>query len=184
MLDLAEERFRTAGVREDRYAFTRADVTRAGLSPASFGGVVALGFLEYQDDELLALGQLNELLAPGGILVVSGPTERRIANYLGLAGPVREWLLRLGVAEARVGPVRIGLHRYGVGRFRALLEASGFELIECRGHGFVEFEGIGRRLSYGGELALHRIFSSLARVLPIHRFGNDMVAVARKRRTL
>jgi hypothetical protein len=48
MLDLAAERFKAAGVNENRYALLRADVTHSALRPASFGAVVALGFLEYQ----------------------------------------------------------------------------------------------------------------------------------------
>jgi 2-polyprenyl-3-methyl-5-hydroxy-6-metoxy-1,4-benzoquinol methylase len=180
MLDLAAARFRDAGIASDHYGFEHAPLGSAKLEAASFAGAVALGFLEYQSDELSALARLAELLEPGGTLVVSGPTSIRIANYFGLARLARAGLARAGVNLASVPPTGVGLHRYGPARFRALLEASGFEMLASIGHGFVEFEGL-RWLSYRAELALHRALSRVAEVLPIRRFGNDTIAVARKK---
>ncbi len=181
MVDLSRERFRAAGIASDRYAFVRADMSSAGLPPASFAGIVALGFLEYQEDELAALGRFKEVLEPEGVLVVSGPTEKKLANYLGMAGYVRDLLVRFGRKKPSAGATRVGLHWYSIDRFRRLLEASGLSVIWARGHGFVEFEGVAQRLSYDGEVALHRTLSLLAKVLPIHRWGNDLIVVARKR---
>jgi SAM-dependent methyltransferase len=163
MLDLSRARFRAAGIASDRYAFVRTDVS------------------EYQEDELAALRRFNELLEPEGVLVVSGPTEKKLANYLGMAGYVRDRLVRFGRKKPSTGAARVGLHWYSIDRFRRLLEASGLSVIWARGHGFVEFEGVAQRLSYDGEVALHRTLSSLAKVLPIHRWGNDLIVVARKK---
>ena len=179
MVDLAEQRFREAGVPRERYTFSRADVSRTGLAPGSFGAAVALGFLEYQADERAALQHFHELLEPGGVLVISGPTRIRLANYFGAAPRLRSELERLRMLEPLDGP-RVGLHRYSPARLRSLLEAAGFETVSVQGHGFARFEGPLRRLPYRGELALHRSLSWLAERVPIDRWGNDLVAVARK----
>jgi SAM-dependent methyltransferase len=180
ILDLAAQRMRSAGVAGDRYALVRGDVSQINLPSSSFGAIVALGFLEYQEDELAALRRFHELLEPSGVLVVSGPTSVKLANYFGLAPPIRERLQSLGILQPTAGPRRIGLHRYSPSRFRSLLQSAGFAMVEYHGHGFVEFEGIAKRLGYNGELALHRAFTLLAKYLPIGRYGNDLITVARK----
>jgi 2-polyprenyl-3-methyl-5-hydroxy-6-metoxy-1,4-benzoquinol methylase len=180
MLDLARRRFESAGVATNRYALTLGDLEIAELEPASFGGIVALGFLEYQADEVAMLKRLNHLLAPGGTLIVSGPTKVRLANYLGLSTRIRNALLELGLTRPRATPYRVGLHRYSPKRYRDLLESAGLEFVKAVGHGFVEFEGPLRRLSYAGELALHRTLSIASSWIPISRWGNDMIAVGRK----
>ncbi len=179
MLELARSRFRDATVDERHYALTLGEVETAELAPASFDGITALGFIEYQVDEAELLRRFHELLAPGGILVLSGPTRVRLANYWGLATKARAKLIELGLR--RPAPSRgVGLHRYSPERFRSLLEAAGFEFLKAQGHGFVEFEGPLRRLPYNGERALHQALSAASRWIPINRWGNDMIAVGRK----
>ena len=75
---------------------------------------------------------------------------------------------------------QISAHAYSYGRFRRLLREAGFQIESCRGHGYVNFEIIGRRIGRRGELFLHRFFSAVARVLPIGRWANDLIVVARK----
>jgi 2-polyprenyl-3-methyl-5-hydroxy-6-metoxy-1,4-benzoquinol methylase len=182
MLELCQKRFDSAGITRDRYVFVRTDVGHANFEPGSFGGIVALGFLEYQDDELAVLHHINRFLEPEGTLVISGPTEIKLANYLGIPAYVRGRLARLGLSKPIVAPTWPGLlHRYSFGRFRGLLEAAGFEVLEYYGHGFIGFEGVGRRLSDRGQFLLHRTFTSLAKFLPIQRWGNDLIVVARKK---
>jgi SAM-dependent methyltransferase len=180
MLDLAAQRFAAAGIARDRYTLARAEVSQAELPSGSFGAIVALGFLEYQEDELAALRRFHELLEPDGVLVASGPAAIKLANYFGLAPRIRERLQGLGVLKPSAPLRGLGLHRYTPSRFRELLDGSGFSMLEHHGHGFVEFEGISKRLSYDNEVALHRTLSLLARFLPIDRYGNDLIAVARK----
>ncbi len=180
MLELTRNRIRSAGVGADRFALSGGDLESLDLAAGSFDGAVALGFLEYQADEAGMLARLRELLAPGGVLVVSGPTRVRLANYLGLATALRAKLIDLGLRQPAPAPYRVGLHRYGPRRFRELLEGAGFEFVKTIGHGFVEFEGPLRRLPYAGERALHQALSAASRFIPIHRWGNDMIAVGRK----
>lgn len=180
MIELARRRFQQAGMPETGHALTCSDLDSAAVPLGSFDGIVALGFLEYQSDEKAALRRLSQLLSPGGVLVVSGPTRIRLANYLGMSTNLREKLIALGVRQQGVAPYRVGLHRYSPERFRELLEGSGFEFVSAQGHGFVEFEGPLRRLPYSGEVVLHEVLSRASRWLPISRWGNDMIAVGRK----
>ncbi len=182
MIELARRRFHQSGVPEARHELTCSDLESANIPPGSFDGIVALGFLEYQADETAALKHLLQLLAPGGVLVVSGPTRIRLANYLGFSTALRDKLIDFGLRKSRPAPYRIGLHRYSPERFRQLLEGSGFRFLKAQGHGFVEFEGPLRRLPYSGEVVLHQGLSAVARWLPIDRWGNDMIAMGRKPR--
>lgn len=180
MLELARRRFRDAHVDEARYAFTLGEVETTQLAPASFDGIAALGFIEYQVDEAALLRRFHELLAPGGIVILSGPTRLRLANYWGLATKARAKLVELGVRSPGPPARGVGLHRYSPERFQSLLEAAGFEFVKAQGHGFVEFEGPLRRLPYAGEQALHQALSAASRWIPISRWGNDMMAIGRK----
>jgi 2-polyprenyl-3-methyl-5-hydroxy-6-metoxy-1,4-benzoquinol methylase len=181
MLELCQKRFDAAGITRDRYLFSRVDASRASLEPGAFGGIVALGFLEYQEDELAVLHQFNRFLKQEGILVVSGPAEIKLANYLGIPAYIRNWLARFGLSEPSVPQGWPGLlNWYSFRKFRNLLKSAGFEILEYYGHGFVEFQGLRKRLSYQRQLVLHATLTSLARFLPIQQWGNDLIVVARK----
>ncbi len=180
MLELARRRFREAGLVDERAAFTCGDLLSLAFARESFDAVVALGFLEYQVDEAPLLTRFFELLKPGGTLVVSGPTAIRLANYLGLSTRLRAELERRGLLARVQRGYGLGLHRYDPERFRALLTRAGLELVRCHGHGFVEFEGPLRRLPYAAERAMHRLFTRLSALAPLGRYGNDMLALARK----
>jgi 2-polyprenyl-3-methyl-5-hydroxy-6-metoxy-1,4-benzoquinol methylase len=182
MLELSRRRFREAGIADERREFSCGELLSVELPRGSFDAIVALGFLEYQVDEAPLLARFRELLRPGGTLVVSGPTEIRIANYLGLSTRLRAELEQRGLVERVQRGYGLGLHRYDPERFHALLGAAGLELVRCHGHGFVEFEGPLRRLPYAGERALHRLFTRLSGVLPLGRYGNDLLALGRKPR--
>lgn len=88
------------------------DVARtplASLPDATFDLITALDVLEHVEDLPGVLGQLVRLLAPGGWLVVSGPTENvcyRIGRWL--AGPEYSGSYhRRGIAEIRHGLERL-----------------------------------------------------------------------------
>lgn len=213
MLDCCAENFAEHGIPPERYELSRTDVVRGGFEPETFDGIAALGFLQYQRDELEALRQLWRVLRPGGVLVVTGPTQRRLSELFGAARyyyVARASVARLvrrarGPAAPRPAPPasaqasgsastngtaapsaqhhlleRISVHAYSPARFRALLEQAGFRYERHVGHGFVNFAIVGRRLGYRGELLLHRSLSAAARVLPIGRWANDLIVVARK----
>ena len=205
MLDHARKNFERAGFPRERYELTCAGMFGADLETESYDAIAGLGFLQYQDDEAAALAELHRVLKPGGVLVITGPTQRKLANWLGMSRyyyALRRRLKRerkpapaaqaaqaakatqatqaaAGGSEAVLH--QISTHAYSFGRFRKLLEQAGFEVTSCKGHGYVNFEIIGRRIGQGGELFLHRFFSAIAKVLPIGRWANDLIVVAKKR---
>lgn len=197
MLEQARKNFEQGGFDSSRYELSCSDLFGAKLEAESFDAVAALGFLQYQTDEEDALRELNRVLKPGGTLVITGPMEKRLANWLGYSRyyyGLRRRLKRLlkpapkpapkpaGAAPASSEAVlyQISAHAYSYERFRRLLGEAGFQIEHCKGHGFVNFEIIGKRLGYRGELFLHRFFSAVAKVLPIGRWANDLIVVARK----
>lgn len=171
---------RAGGFEAGSYDLTHGDVFEAGFRDGEFDAVSALGFLQYQDDEVAALRELHRILAPGGVLFVSGPTGIRISNWFGLAPLYRR--LRWGsvLPEGHRVLDTISDHYYTPGRMRILLERAGFEVLERRGHGYCNFAFVGGRLGLKGELALHRGLTRVSRVLPISRFANDVMAFARR----
>jgi ubiquinone/menaquinone biosynthesis C-methylase UbiE len=180
MLEICRRRFSQAQISVDRYDFTHGSVANIQFEPESFEGIIALGFLEYQDDETGILQRFWQLLKPGGALVVSGATARTIANYWSLPDELEKQLGKLGLVKPRPDTERLWVHRYNCRRFRALLATTGFEMLGCQGHGFAQVRGIAPRIGYRGELWLHHALSSIARILPIGRFGNDTICYARK----
>jgi SAM-dependent methyltransferase len=189
MLEHCRRRFAKAGIGADRYRFTRTELMDDPFEPGSFDGIVALGFIQYLPDEGAALRVLHGALKPGGVLVVTGPTLNKISNYLGLLrrlkrlkSGVKRMLGRKSSDDGNPHRVvrEISRHTYTPERFRALLEEAGFEMLRWEGHGFAGFPVLRRYLKFQGELFLHRSLSRLARVLPIGRWGNDLVVLARK----
>ena len=199
MLGYAEKNLSDANVPAERYKLFRGDPISAGLDKGSYDGICALGFLQYQEDEVAVLQMLHELLRPGGVLVVTGPTKTRLAEYFGMSKfyykarrklarkkntrpPTEEEIKAAREANASRGLLnKISAHRYTFGRFRELLEKAGFDVVDEKGHGFVNFAVIGPHLGFKGELFLHRFFSGASKVLPISRFANDLIVVAKRR---
>ncbi len=180
MIALSKELFSGEEVPQDSFDFIEAELEAASLPSCAFGAIVALGFLQYQDAEEPVLLRLRDLLEPGGLLVVSGPTEVKVANYFGLPLYARRALTALGVLAPKIYPGRVGRHKYSVSRFRHLLGDAGFDVLEWTGHGFAEFDYVGRLMPFPVELAVHRALMQVARVTPLGRWGNDLVFVARR----
>lgn len=181
MIDRAERRLAESGAPPDSYLFTRADVLEASLPAASFDGVVALGFIQYQTDERRSLELVRDVLRPGGVLVVSGPIKRQLANYFGGVAAAGAILRRLGVLKRPRPASATVQNRYSVGRFATLLRDAGFEVISHKGHGFGDFLLLGRAIGFKGEVRLHRLLTRASGRLPLGRFANDLIMVARKR---
>jgi len=199
MLELARKNLTENQIAADRFALSCGDVASATPPASSFDGVAALGFLQYQPDERVALREFHRVLKPGGVIVITGPTRIKLSNYLGLSRTyyaLRSKLRRKPAARPAVAreaaPAgaqasstravlrQISPHAYSYGRFQELLDSTGFRVLLRKGHGFVNFEIIGKRLGFRGEMCLHRLFSKLAKVLPIGRFANDIIVVAEK----
>ena len=180
MIAACRKNLEAKGFEPSSYALTHGDVFKAGFEDGQFDCVSALGFLQYQDDEVASLRELYRVLKPGGVLFVSGPTKIRVSNWFGLAPMYRK--LRWGsvLPEGHRVLDTISDHYYTPGRMKSLLSEAGFEVLERRGHGFVNFAFIGGALGLKGELGLHRGLTKISKVLPISRFANDVMAFARK----
>ncbi len=184
MLELCSADVARRGL-EDKVELACGNVLEMGLEPGSFGAIYALGFLQYQEDEIASLRELLALLAPGGRLIVSGPNKRRLGNLFGLWDHVTG--LRRRMARKRgAGPdeldrlLAISTHNYSPGRLRRLVTEAGFEHRATKPHGYVNYALIGPMLGTGGELALHRFFTGASRVLPLGYFANDVVVLAKR----
>ena len=185
MIDRCRETIAEAGLAPDAIDLRCGDVFDTGSVEATFDVVFALGFLQYQEDELDALSRLRALLRPGGHLIVSGPIGRRLGNVFGIWDHVRRLRRRLSApADGSTNEIErllaVSRHTYSLGRLRRLLTDAGFETRALRPHGFVNYALIGPALGTRGELRLHRLFTRLSRWLPIGRFANDVVALARR----
>jgi SAM-dependent methyltransferase len=180
MIAHCRENFAQRGLPAESYELTHGDVLNAGFEDESFDAVSALGFIQYQDDEVASLRELRRILKPGGLLFVSGPVKTRISNWFGFAGFYKR--VRWGATLPKGHEVlsTISDHYYTPGRMKYLLREAGFDVLECRGHGYVNFAFIGGRLGFKGELGLHRTLTGAAKILPLSRFANDMMAFARR----
>ena len=181
MIEACRSNLEAKGFDPSLYDLTHGDVFKAGFADGEFDCVSALGFLQYQDDELASLQELARILKPGGVLFVSGPTKTRISNWFGLAPWYRKMRWGSVLPEGHQVLNTISDHYYTPGRMRKLLDAAGFDVLEGRGHGYCNFAFIGGRLGLKGELALHRGLTKVSKVVPISRFANDVMAFARKR---
>lgn len=186
MMERCRENLERAGATPEAYTLHCGEIATLGLEEGSFEVVFALGFLQYQVDEVRALRELRRLLVPGGRLIVSGPIGRRLGNVFGLWDGVRR-LRRRWEGRARQSAagqrelaelLAISPHTYSQGRMRRLLGEAGFEVVSHHPHGFVNYALIGPWLGTRGELAAHRLFTRLARWTPVGRFANDLVTRA------
>ncbi len=198
MLAHAKENFESKGFDASRFELTNDDIIEAGLPAESFEGIIALGFLQYQTDENKALVEFLRLLKPGGALVITGPTDRRIANWLGMAKYYHALRRKLSFKKAKGNFTKeeieaaraekasrallstISTHTYDLKRFDRLLTDAGFQVEHKRGHGYVNYAIIGGLIGYGGELFLHRFFTAVSKLLPIGRWANDVILVGTK----
>jgi 2-polyprenyl-3-methyl-5-hydroxy-6-metoxy-1,4-benzoquinol methylase len=177
MVDLCWASFAESGIDPSSYSFARGELLGDDLG-GPYDGILALGVLQYQDDEDALLRHFKSLLKPGGALVITGPIKARLTDVFGLSSAHRRW--REGRAQ-RVSADRqllfqISVNDYSKARLSHLLEDAGFEVLRCRGHGYTNLAVINRWRSL--DLAAHRLLSGLASVLPIDGWANDLVALA------
>ncbi len=206
MLELCERNFSQSSIPPSKYCFTLGNVTDIDFPESSFDGILALGFLEYQEDESKALDSFQKLLRPGGILVLSGPIKLTISNLFGLAKIYfrvkNRMKSRLANTRERTTTrptpaVELSINQYSLSRFKMLLESACFTLIGYKRHGYANFwlprpfnrlinliGGSPAEIDEGsisaGELVLHRALTKISTFLPIDRFANDIIVVARK----
>ncbi len=188
MIKLCQRLFFENDIDPARYAFTAGNIADLDLPEDSFDGILAIGFLEYQTDELGVLQSLRKLLRPGGVLIITGPINIRISGLFGLGkvyGAARRWVnnLRFRGENWRNPAAGISINAYSSSGFKKLLLRAGFVTIECKRHGFANFwplQSMTKSKRFKIELFLHNMLTRIAKVLPIDRFANEIIAVAQK----
>jgi len=188
MIKLCQRLFFENDIDPARYDFTAGRISDLDLPENSFDGILALGFLEYQTDELGVLQSLHKLLRPGGVLIITGPINIRISGLFGLGkvyGTAKRWInnLRYRGESWRNPAAGISINAYSSSGFKRLLQHAGFVAIECKRHGFANFwplQSMTKSKRFKMELFLHNKLTRIAEVLPIDRFANEIIAVAKK----
>jgi 2-polyprenyl-3-methyl-5-hydroxy-6-metoxy-1,4-benzoquinol methylase len=179
MVERSKENLARSGLKEAKCSFEYNDLMRCRFDERTFDAVLALGLIEYQDDELDTLREIKRVLRPGGVLIISGPQKYTIANGL-----------RIGIALSRIylalkrlvgikveEEVEISINEYTLARFSILLRKAGFKVVDSKRHGYANFMFLGRLLGFKGELFLFRVFGGLSKVLPIDRWANNIIVV-------
>lgn len=170
MMNLCQDTISKGNVAASSYRLINGDFMELDLGAESFDGVVALGFLEYQPDELSALKRFSQLLRPRGILILSGPIRFAAAKLFGL----------LDVIAAMRDVRHPSMHRYSLTRMRSLLSAAGFQLVGHARHGFAGFPHLERLAGFSAGALVHSSLSALSRSLPIKACSNNIVVAAIK----
>lgn len=190
MIKRCDRRFSLGNIDPSKYHFTVGDAVEADLPENSFDGIIALGLLEYQKDERKMLEGFHKLLRAGGILIVTGPINIKISNLFGLANTyfvtkdkIKSRLKKMIGRGALTPPnpaASLSVNKYSLSRIKNLLEPR-FTLIDFKRHGYANFIFLRSLRSRNKiEWILHPALSRMATWLPIDRFANDIVVVARK----
>lgn len=179
MIGLCEENFAGQGIPPNQYQFTHADLLHMDLKDGAYDAAIALGVLQYQVAQEPMLRLFHRLVKPGGLVIVSGPAAYQIPNFFRVPEAGGRMLRKLGILRSPQPQGRTR-YRYRVGRYRRVLHGFGFDDVEYMGHGFANWAVIGPWIGFSGELILHRTFTGLSKVLPITRWANDLVFVARR----
>ncbi len=121
LIDRARSAVESAGLK-GKIELVLGDVEELSrFQEGSFDAVVALGLIEYlQTDELL-LKQIHRILRPGGVCVI----QTRNAKCL----PVT---IKSAIKRLVSKPEAVWFRRHDPTRFRRIIEACGFEVVEER----------------------------------------------------
>ncbi len=182
MIYLCKETFSKLRLDSKRYHFTVEDITKGNIPNDSYHGILAIGFLEYQKDELKTLEILHNTLRSKGILIITGPIKTRITNLFGLGITIENNFARAYIRNPHM------INMYNLSRFRKLLKSSGFTLIDYKRHGYADFylliwlsRLMQRELvTPKRSLMLHNGLTKISKIFPIDQFANDIIVVARK----
>jgi 2-polyprenyl-3-methyl-5-hydroxy-6-metoxy-1,4-benzoquinol methylase len=147
------------------------DLMKTDLETGQFDAIVALGFLEYQADQLRTLIRFSSLLKPGGVLVVTGPQTFSFGGFFGLT----RIMVRLFRRKS------LSLYSYTRTGITRLLRQAGFEAVAVVRHGFAVLPVVERRLI---GFSLGRLLDGLLRkastVVPMDCLCNDIIVCACK----
>jgi|TARA_Y100000310_G_scaffold327454_1_gene393859 SAM-dependent methyltransferase len=195
MIALLKKFFRSNIIPETSYSTQVGDIMNLPIDSIQFDGILALGFLEYQEDELLILNHLNKCLKKGGYLIITGPSKYKLTNFFGLnilaarfgRQALKKRIKRIfqnenyKINNQNQTAAPISINRYSISRFKKLLERCSFSLVDHKQHGYSGFYLLNNLITQKNQLKLHTLLSRISNYLPISRFANDIIVVAIKK---
>jgi 2-polyprenyl-3-methyl-5-hydroxy-6-metoxy-1,4-benzoquinol methylase len=176
MIKLCQKAFTEMSEGNDEHAFTADNFNEIDLEKGSFDGIITLGFLEFQEDEIDVLKRFYEILRLGGILVISGPMMLALTELFGIRNIIRA--LVFGASGTDISPAK---NYYSLSRLNKLLSQAGFKVLDHKRHGFGSFPFFSKIIGLKGDILLSRLLDNLSMVLPVKAFCSDIVMVAEKR---
>ena len=182
MIQIAKALREKHGISEKTWELATSELIEAKFDDESFEAILALGFLEYQTNEIDILWEMNRLLKPGGCLIISGPRRFTLQNYfrLGyLAKGIFIFLKRI-IGKKVDTPPEASINEYSSGRFHKLLAQTGFKTLELKNHGFANFMFITQLFGKQADFTLYKVFTRLSQRLPISKFANNITLAAKK----
>ena len=185
MIQRAKELRAMAGIHKEKWELATSELKEAHFEDESFEAILALGFLEYQTDEVAVLREMNRILKPGGCLVISGPRRFTLQNYFRLGLVAKEIFLlikRLTGRKVETFP-EASINEYSTRRFRKLLAQANFKILDVCSHGYANFMFVPQLFGEQADFALYKFFSKVSRRLPISPFANNITLVAKKSET-
>ena len=183
MIDLCNQEFVANNIDKKKYSFKYGNVFELNLKKESYDGIIALGFLEYQNDENKSLEFLFNLLKPNGYLILSGPNNLRLYNFFILVTIVEKFRQKLSLnkkLDYQVDWESICLHKYSVSRFKEILLKNNFEFIDHKEHAYAGLRYINKLIGIRAQFFLYSFFTKLFDIIKMHRFADDIVVVAKK----
>jgi ubiquinone/menaquinone biosynthesis C-methylase UbiE len=119
---------------DSKVHFSTGRIETLDFPDQTFDAITCLGVMEYLDDDRVALREMNRVLKPGGIAVITcphywAPWRRWDALYWRMVQPLRSLLGR--------DPYSLVTHReYRESAFRSMLDGCGFAVIDIAFYGF------------------------------------------------
>jgi 2-polyprenyl-3-methyl-5-hydroxy-6-metoxy-1,4-benzoquinol methylase len=176
MIKLCQKAFNEPFEGNDQHGFTTVNFNEIDLEEESFDGIIALGFLEFQEDEIHVLGKFNKILRPGGVLVISGPIRLALSELFGITNIIRA--LVFDASGTDISPPK---NYYSLSRFIRLLSQTGFKVLDHKRHVFGSFPFVSKIIGSKCDILLNRLLDNLSILLPIKVFCSNILMVAEKR---
>jgi 2-polyprenyl-6-hydroxyphenyl methylase/3-demethylubiquinone-9 3-methyltransferase len=169
MIDICKKNYSKANTEYKNHKFSVGEFSNFKIKNETYDVIVALGFLEYQENEYDILKQMNSILKPGGILIISGPQRLSICR-----------LLTQIFFKIIKQPLELSRNFYSPSRFKKLLGSSQFQINDIIQHGFAGFPLLEYFTGLTGGKLVNNFFTSLSKIIPIKAFCNDIVIAAIK----
>ena len=183
MIELCNKEFTNNKIDKKKYLFRVGNIFELNFEKESYDGIIALGFLEYQNDENKSLEFLYNLLKPNGYLIISGPNNLRLYNFFNLVTIIEKIRQKLSLSKKldyEVDWESICLHKYSVMKFRKLLSLNNFKFIDHKQHAYAGLRYVNKFIGIKGQFFLYFIFSKFFNLIKVSRFADDIVIVSKK----